>query len=312
MPLPGPVSSSRVAGSLPRYRASRTAARDTGAASDNPPTVAIMHSRPAPRWTRGTASPARPGQCRWRQQREGDGNEAWHSLHELHASPAAARRCARRSATRRSRPTRRGSTVFTAMDHWFQMEHFATAHDPMLEGYSVLSFVAAKTERLRLGLLVTGVTYRHPGPARQDRHHARRAVRRPGDARHRRGLVRARAPRARRAVPAGGRAVRAARGGHPDLRADVERQRRPVRGQALPARRDDLRAAPDPVAAPADPDRRRRREEDAAARREVRRRLQPVRHVGGRRRAQARGAARALRRARAATTTPSARRSSAG
>jgi F420-dependent oxidoreductase-like protein len=43
------------------------------------------------------------------------------------------------------------------------MEHFADAHDPMLEGYSVLNFVAAKTERLRLGLLVTGVTYRHPG-----------------------------------------------------------------------------------------------------------------------------------------------------
>ena len=33
----------------------------------------------------------------------------------------------------------------------------------MLEGYSVLSFVAAKSERLQLGLLVTGVTYRHPG-----------------------------------------------------------------------------------------------------------------------------------------------------
>jgi F420-dependent oxidoreductase-like protein len=56
-----------------------------------------------------------------------------------------------------------GCGWFTAMDHWFQMEHFATAHDPMLEGYSVLSFVAAKTERVRLGLLVTGVTYRHPG-----------------------------------------------------------------------------------------------------------------------------------------------------
>jgi F420-dependent oxidoreductase-like protein len=56
-----------------------------------------------------------------------------------------------------------GVAWFTAMDHWFQMEHFATAHDPMLEGYSVLSFVAAKTERLRLSLLVTGVTYRHPG-----------------------------------------------------------------------------------------------------------------------------------------------------
>ena len=56
-----------------------------------------------------------------------------------------------------------GIDWFTAMDHWFQMEHFATAQDPMLEGYSVLSFVAAKTERLRLSLLVTGVTYRHPG-----------------------------------------------------------------------------------------------------------------------------------------------------
>jgi len=49
------------------------------------------------------------------------------------------------------------------MDHWFQMEHFADARDPMPEGYSVLNFVAAKTERLQLGLLVTGVTYRHPG-----------------------------------------------------------------------------------------------------------------------------------------------------
>jgi F420-dependent oxidoreductase-like protein len=56
-----------------------------------------------------------------------------------------------------------GLSWFTAMDHYFQMEHFQTAHDPMLEGYSVLSFVAAKTERLKLSLLVTGVTYRYPG-----------------------------------------------------------------------------------------------------------------------------------------------------
>ena len=56
-----------------------------------------------------------------------------------------------------------GVAWFTAMDHYFQMEHFATAHDPMLEGYSVLNFVAAKTERVRLSLLVTGVTYRYPG-----------------------------------------------------------------------------------------------------------------------------------------------------
>ena len=56
-----------------------------------------------------------------------------------------------------------GCSWFTAMDHYFQMEHFQTAYDPMLEGYSVLSFVAAKTERLKLSLLVTGVTYRYPG-----------------------------------------------------------------------------------------------------------------------------------------------------
>ena len=56
-----------------------------------------------------------------------------------------------------------GCSWFTAMDHYFQMEQFQTAYDPMLEGYSVLSFVAAKTELLKLSLLVTGVTYRYPG-----------------------------------------------------------------------------------------------------------------------------------------------------
>jgi F420-dependent oxidoreductase-like protein len=56
-----------------------------------------------------------------------------------------------------------GATWFTMMDHYFQMEHFATAHDPMLEGYTSLGFVAALTKRMQLGLMVTGVTYRHPG-----------------------------------------------------------------------------------------------------------------------------------------------------
>jgi F420-dependent oxidoreductase-like protein len=56
-----------------------------------------------------------------------------------------------------------GAAWLTMMDHWFQMEHFATAHDPMLEGYTSLGFAAGQTERLKLGLLVTGVTYRYPG-----------------------------------------------------------------------------------------------------------------------------------------------------
>ena len=56
-----------------------------------------------------------------------------------------------------------GGSWFTAMDHYFQMEAFRTAHDPMLEGYTVLGFAAAHTSRVKLGTLVTGITYRHPG-----------------------------------------------------------------------------------------------------------------------------------------------------
>jgi F420-dependent oxidoreductase-like protein len=56
-----------------------------------------------------------------------------------------------------------GIRTFSVMDHWFQMERMWPAEEPMLEGYSTLAFLAAATERLRFRLLVTGVTYRHPG-----------------------------------------------------------------------------------------------------------------------------------------------------
>jgi F420-dependent oxidoreductase-like protein len=56
-----------------------------------------------------------------------------------------------------------GVRTLSFMDHWFQMERVAPATDPMLEGYSALGFVAGCTDTLRLRLLVTGVTYRHPG-----------------------------------------------------------------------------------------------------------------------------------------------------
>lgn len=56
-----------------------------------------------------------------------------------------------------------GAALFTVMDHYFQMEHYGGPSEPMLEGYTTLGFLAATTERVRLGLLVTGVTYRHPG-----------------------------------------------------------------------------------------------------------------------------------------------------
>src|SRR3954452_2518632 len=56
-----------------------------------------------------------------------------------------------------------GVRTLSFMDHFFQMDRVAPAEDPMLEGYTALGFVAGRTERLRLRLLGTGVTYRHPG-----------------------------------------------------------------------------------------------------------------------------------------------------
>src|SRR2546423_5918583 len=56
-----------------------------------------------------------------------------------------------------------GVRTLSFMDHFFQMDAAAPVDDPMLEGYTALGFVAGRTERLRLRLLVTGVTYRHPG-----------------------------------------------------------------------------------------------------------------------------------------------------
>ncbi|HYY82232.1 MAG TPA: LLM class F420-dependent oxidoreductase [Actinomycetes bacterium] len=56
-----------------------------------------------------------------------------------------------------------GISTFTVMDHYFQMEYAGGAEEPMLEGYTTLGHVAALTERMTLGVLVTGVTYRHPG-----------------------------------------------------------------------------------------------------------------------------------------------------
>lgn len=49
------------------------------------------------------------------------------------------------------------------MDHFFQIGVVGPPEDPMLEGYSALAYAAALTERITLGTMVTGVTYRHPG-----------------------------------------------------------------------------------------------------------------------------------------------------
>jgi F420-dependent oxidoreductase-like protein len=56
-----------------------------------------------------------------------------------------------------------GIAMFTLMDHWFQMEGLGGPSEPMLEGYTGLGYLAGITSKMRLSLLVTGTTYRHPG-----------------------------------------------------------------------------------------------------------------------------------------------------
>jgi len=56
-----------------------------------------------------------------------------------------------------------GFDRLTVMDHWFQMDRFAPAEEPMLEAYTALGYAAGVTKRLRLGVLVTGIMYRYPG-----------------------------------------------------------------------------------------------------------------------------------------------------
>ncbi len=49
------------------------------------------------------------------------------------------------------------------MDHFFQLPMIGEAELDMLEGYTTLAYLAGVTERIALGTLVSGVTYRHPG-----------------------------------------------------------------------------------------------------------------------------------------------------
>ena len=56
-----------------------------------------------------------------------------------------------------------GIVNLSLMDHYLQLEFMGDAESPMLEGYTSLGFLAGHTQSVELQLLVTGVTYRHPG-----------------------------------------------------------------------------------------------------------------------------------------------------
>ena len=56
-----------------------------------------------------------------------------------------------------------GMASLWVMDHFFQIRSIGPSEHEMLEGYSALAYAAGVTERITLGTMVTGVTYRYPG-----------------------------------------------------------------------------------------------------------------------------------------------------
>ncbi|MFN8616645.1 MAG: LLM class F420-dependent oxidoreductase [Dehalococcoidia bacterium] len=56
-----------------------------------------------------------------------------------------------------------GFDRLSVMDHYFQIPGVGPVENEMFEAYGVLGYIAAKTSRVKLGVLATGITYRHPG-----------------------------------------------------------------------------------------------------------------------------------------------------
>jgi len=55
-----------------------------------------------------------------------------------------------------------GFDLVTVMDHSYQIGGIGPETEPMMEAYTTLSALATQTSRVKLGTLVTGVTYRNP------------------------------------------------------------------------------------------------------------------------------------------------------
>ena len=200
-----------------------------------------------------------------------------------------------------------GVDRISVMDHVWQIGHIGPPEHEMLEAYTALGLLAAKTERVKLLTMVTAVVYREPGLLAKamttlDVLSGGRAILGIGaawNAEESAGLGLLFPPIAERFE----RLEEAILICRQMWSGDEGRLRR----QVLPAGPHPQLAAVAVPAAPADPDRRLGREEDAEAGGPLRRRVQHLRLRRPRGGPQARGAPRSTASTRAATTTRSRR-----
>ena len=81
-----------------------------------------------------------------------------------------------------------GFDKVSVMDHLWQIGVVGPPEHEMLEAYTTLGYLAARTSTVESGVLGDGGDLPRAGHARQAGHHVGRAVRRPGLVGHRRRL----------------------------------------------------------------------------------------------------------------------------
>ncbi len=173
-----------------------------------------------------------------------------------------------------------GFSSVWVMDHFWQLPALGGPDEPILEAYTLLGALAARTERVQ----PRHARHRRHVPqsraAREDGDDARRDLARPRHPRYRRGLVRRRARGLRLRLPRRGRTARPAGGGGADLPRAAARRTTDVPRPLLPDGRRAQRPETGAARRSADHDRRQRREAHVAPRRAVRRHVQRERGRG--------------------------------